>query len=374
MRRKLVLLLVGAVFPVLLLAGTASARQVRRWGSFFDGGSGSSFETALPTPLMEVEGVKTVDAGNAAIYILTEAGSVYAVGDGSAGELGNGNLESTITPVKVSIPEGDVVTGIGEADNAGYAVLSTGGALAWGENGNGNLCIDKPGKETLPTPVAIKGTVEVQGGAGHVIFRLANGHVMSCGENADGQLGIGETPKIARKPVEVPGLSEVVQISAGVTAAGALTRSGALYMWGRNKNGEVCDGTQASAFEPVKVLEHVTSFSEGGDVAGNGHTLALVGASHELYGCGANGSAEATPGVAGGHVLTPTTTGYHFAQAVASGGYSLGLNAAGEVFAWGNGEAGELGTGDGARQLSPVRVDSGATFISGTARDSADMH
>src|SRR5580692_9671142 len=63
-------------------------------------------------------------------------------------------------------------------------------------------------------------------------------------------------------------------------------------------------------------------------------------------------------------------------HAVASGAYSLGLNAAGEVFAWGDIEGDDLGMRGGEEAAEavtpPAKVDSEACEISATANVSLD--
>ena len=51
-------------------------------------------------------------------------------------------------------------------------------------------------------------------------------------------------------PVPVPGLSHVVQITAGNTSSGALDSAGNVYMWGYNRQGQIGVGYPADGLDP----------------------------------------------------------------------------------------------------------------------------
>jgi alpha-tubulin suppressor-like RCC1 family protein len=55
---------------------------------------------------------------------------------------------------------------------------------------------------------------------------------------------------------------------------------------------------------------------------------------------------------------------------LASGGTtSYAVSTTGDVYAWGQGWAGQIGNGSTATELSPVLVESGVSLISSTAED-----
>jgi alpha-tubulin suppressor-like RCC1 family protein len=60
-------------------------------------------------------------------------------------------------------------------------------------------------------------------------------------------------------------------------------------------------------------------------------------------------------------------------QIISSGEYALGLNANGEVYAWGSNHRDTLGTKEKIKMsLTPLLVDTGTLEISATAYDSSD--
>jgi alpha-tubulin suppressor-like RCC1 family protein len=356
-----------------LIATPSAGAQVVRWGTYFGGGEGGAFTQPLPAAVPGLEqDVVALTASNAANYALKD-GAVYAFGDGGDGELGDGSTKaSPTTPVKVSFPAGVSIVSIGEAKNAGFAIDSTGQGWAWGGGEQGDLCLGKPATRKVLVPEKVPGianAVAVEGGQDHVLWLLANGTVEACGTNEEGQLGVGEAVEKSVVPVKVPGLSGVVEISAGNVISAARDASGAVYMWGGNEAGQIGTGTESEGvFEPfhVPLPGPASEVSAGGDLGSNGHTLALVHG--EVYGWGADNSGQIGDGVKPDK-LTPVDTGLRFSAVVASGACSLGLSD-GELWSWGGNAGQALGTGAAGRQPDPALVASGVSMISATAMNS----
>jgi alpha-tubulin suppressor-like RCC1 family protein len=372
MRNRLHLVAVAFAFAALIATPAAGA-QVMRWGSYFGGGGeGGALTQSLPTAVPGLEGgVTALAASNAASYVL-KGGVVYAFGDGGGGELGNGTEKDSTTPVRVSFPAGVSIVAIGEARDAGFAVDSTGQGWAWGANAEGELCLGKPAPGKVLTPQKISGLTQaraVAGGDNHVLWLMADGTVEACGTNEHGELGIGEGPSKSAVPVMVPGLSNVVEVSAGDIFSAARESSGALYMWGFNEAGQIGDGEETEEVaEPfhVPLPGPASEVSCGGDIPPNGHTLALVGG--EVYGWGAD--REGQIGDRGrADKPSPVATGLRFSQMIASGAYSLGLSG-GELFAWGANFGKALGTGEPGGERIPTLVASGVSIVSATAENS----
>lgn len=84
-----------------------------------------------------------------------------------------------------------------------------------------------------------------------------SGSVAAFGSNDYGELGDGTTME-RHAPTAVPGLEDVISVAAGgFSFAGAhsvaLTGDGTVYVWGRNRHGELGDGTTTDRHAPVKV-------------------------------------------------------------------------------------------------------------------------
>ncbi len=352
------------------VAASAETASVMRWGSF-----GNPPAARTPTAVAGLTEVTTIDASNQSAYALESNGSVWAWGNNGAGELGNEAIEeSANTAVRVPLPAGVTIRAIGEAENVGIAIDTTGHAWAWGAGG-APVCLGAlRGRGKPPTEVPhISNAVAVQGGGHHTIWLLSDGTVVACGDNSYGQLGV---PGIegSGKPVQVPGLSEVVEISAAYRTSCARTASGAVYDWGANVDGQIGDGeTSKGVFSPyhVPLPGPASEVACGGNIPTDDFTLALV--EGQVYGWGADGRGQIGDDETT-NKLSPVATGLQFSQVVASGGTSYGLDASGDVWSWGSAFEGTLGTGETKDEPIPRLVDEGVVAISGTARDAIDLH
>ncbi len=342
---------------------------MRRFGSFFDGHGGNPFTLKTPAAVEGLENVTAIAASNGSAYALEGNGTVWAWGDGSKGELGNGGEADSATPVQVQFPKGTQIVAIGEAKDDGFAIDSTGQGWGWGLNEIGSLCMKGGRKRLLPAKVpGVTTATAVAGGENHTLWLLANGAVESCGTNAQGQLGVGSGTSRSNVAITVPGLLGIVEISAGERTSAARDSQGRVFMWGSNTTGAVGDGTGVNKYEPVFVMGGVSQVASGGDLAENPHSFALVAG--ELWGWGCDRSRQIGDGSTS-NKLSPVATGLHFTKVVASGMYSVGIDGEANVWAWGSGQG--YGTGAGTTKVTPpVIVDTGASMISGTAQDSLD--
>ena len=378
-RRGSPILLAGLVVVLTMALAAPASASLKRWGQYFGGGETQT--QTEPTLVTGLEHVRAIDAGNATSYALESNGLVYAWGNGRFGQLGNGVPVNSATPVRVSFPTGVSIVAIGEARDVGYAVDSTGQGWAWGNNGHGSLCLGNSAIRLRPEKVpGVTTATAVQGGENHVLWLLNNGTVESCGTNMQGQLGVGSAVQESNTPLAVPGITGIVRVSVGEHTSAALDASGRLFMWGGNETGAVGVGQKyRDVYTPMQVpfplgAGPVTDVSAGGDYGENDHTLALLGG--EMYGWGEDSrnqvGDESMSDGSGENKFEPAATGLHFAQVVAGGAHSLGLDASGNVWAWGGGYGFALGTGSSKATMAPVIVDTGVSAISATATNSID--
>lgn len=134
-----------------------------------------------------------------------------------------------------------------------YSMLSADGKLQmWGrqycgEFGNGNM-------NTSVTPVEVMNDVSSASCGGQTTAILKNKELYLCGRNDYGQIGDGTTEH-RYTPVKV--MDNVEKCVAGYGSTYAITSDGTLWAWGRNEHGELGDGTTADQHEPVRVMSGV---------------------------------------------------------------------------------------------------------------------
>jgi alpha-tubulin suppressor-like RCC1 family protein len=192
---------------------------------------------------------------------LAPNGNVWTWGSGSHGELGNGIAGGTYS-LPAQVPG---LTNIA-AISAGWfhilALQSNGVVWAWGNNSNGELGDGAPVNRASPVRVMnVSNIVAVSGGDGHSSALAADGTIWKWGLNDLGELGNGSTNTI---PNPVParilvdqsgtGFSNIVLMAARDYHNIAVKSDGSVWMWGANDQGQCGVGNTNSVWRPVQVV------------------------------------------------------------------------------------------------------------------------
>lgn len=224
-----------------------------------------------------------VAAGGYHSVALKQDGTVWAWGDNSRGQLGDGTVLARNRPVAVRQLDGISAIAAGEAHT--LALGSDGTVWAWGANDNGQLGDGSAVDRGIAAPVSrLGGVVAIAAGGGSSLALMQDGTVMSWGNNRSGQLGAGAPtpayqgpPQVAPAsrsvPGPIPGLDSVVAIAIGDNHALALKSDGSVWAWGSNysaQRGDLDPATLRSTPMRVGSLPPVTAIA-----AGNFHSLAL---------------------------------------------------------------------------------------------------
>jgi alpha-tubulin suppressor-like RCC1 family protein len=269
----------------------------------------------------------------------------------------------------------------------------------------------KSGSLTSATRVA---TFEITGalavGGAFTLALKADGTVWSWGANAFGQLGDPNLPAQQTTPAQIPGLSDIVAISAGNNHGLALKGDGTVWSWGRANEGQLGRSVPNPAqVGQVDVLTDVVGIAAGsidslaikrdGSVSiwgiiggypsgpvqvtglagvaqvavGNGHQLALKTDGENggtVWAWGQNYGGQLGDGTAVDRVAPVATAGLSSVLAVRAGvQHSLALKADGSVWGWGVNNAGDLGDGTGTPRSTPVLsqgLDSATDVVAGS--------
>lgn len=238
--------------------------------------------------------------------------------------------------------------------------------LGWGDNVYGHATGGSISFVVSPVQVSGLGDDVARATAGyyHSLAVTRSGAVWAWGHNIDGQLGDGTTTD-RTSPVPVPGLSCVIRVAVTYHASFALRGDGTVWSWGKNKRGQLGDGTVIARNAPVQVA-NITAGTQIAAGERNGYVLSPDGIvdswgdnSSGQLGFGNRDLASATmPGrVAGLSGITQISGG---------GFHALALRSDGTVAAWGRDTDGQLGDGAPvAEQDAPVTVSglSGITQV-----------
>ncbi|HVJ90183.1 MAG TPA: hypothetical protein VM580_10300, partial [Labilithrix sp.] len=204
-------------------------KTVKCWGTGRIANDGKSYSDAKPVPVAGLEQVEELAASGA-----------VACARGARGVVCWGTDDQTIgSPPKGAFKQ--VSTGFTHAcglDGAG--AVACWGSGDWGPGG----IFAKP---------AITGALQVVTGDRHGCV-LTKGHTVQCwGMNDASQLGTKSNMEPHKKPVTVPGVTNVVRLAAGEASTCALLRDGSVRCWGANGEGELGLGTRSPDERPSRV-------------------------------------------------------------------------------------------------------------------------
>ncbi len=334
----------------------------------------------VPTPVVGLSDATQISGGTAHTLVLHANGTVTSWGYNAHGQLGDGTTTESSSPVSPGLT--NVV-----AVDAGYehnlALLANGTVMAWGDNYSGELGVGGSdfaggGPEICGTgqcskvPVQVPGlsnVVAISAGYYFSLALLANGTVMGWGYDFHGQLGGGvgipSGCECVEHPVQVPGVSGAVAISSGEGDAMALLGSGAVMAWGENTNGQVGNGSFTEISPSCSCVGPVAVNGLPGPAqaiaAGSYHNLALVGGGiARTWGYNADGELGNGSENSSGCFCVPTAAAVlslSGIQSLAAGAhYSLALLGDGSVQSWGKNEHAALGDGTETARSIPGPV------------------
>jgi alpha-tubulin suppressor-like RCC1 family protein len=164
------------------------------WGNGSDGqlGDGMILDSPVPKAISMVDAAAAA-AGKAHTLAVAPLGSLAACGLNVSGQLGDGmNADNELVPA--AVPEfADVLT-VAASGNLSLGLAGDAGLWAWGQNFSGQLGLGD--NADRPTPTQVPGLPPVRAiaaGLAHTVVFDENGAVWAWGLNSFGQLGKGDS-------------------------------------------------------------------------------------------------------------------------------------------------------------------------------------
>jgi len=343
-----------------------SGAYVFHWGRQRDGQCGNKEQNELSWPRKLDTNIlfKTVRAAGTRTIGISSEGELYAWGTGHMGELGLAYQDAVFTPTKIEkVPEDVHWKQLACGYQYTIAVTDEGDVYSWGSNEFGQLglghtkMIDRPTK--IPTLSKI---TKICAAHNHVIALNTFGEIFTWGSNHCGQLG-----RINVENFAVPGqvLIETAtfrSVDCNDTACAAISNKGEIYVWGSGGNGKLGLGNTRSHPEPelVKEVKDIPFFQVS---LGTHHTLALT-ETRQIYAWGAGHHGELGTGNRR-RQLRPVALNSRekWATVLAGDEISFGITLTGALYVWGNCAGGLLGNGRKVGNLLvPTKLNSSIEF------------
>ncbi|XP_074531640.1 putative E3 ubiquitin-protein ligase HERC4 [Halichoeres trimaculatus] len=187
--------------------------------------------------------VRDVGCGHRHTVFLLEDGTVYTCGCNDLGQLGHD--KSRKKPEQVVALDAQIIMAVACGQSHTLAMNDKGQVFSWGFGSDGQLGLNNF-DECVRVPRNIKTLSDIQVaqvacGYWHSLALSRGGQVFSWGQNRFGQLGLGINGQSICSPQIIQSLHGVpfAQLSAGGAHSFALTLSGAVFGWGRNKFGQL---------------------------------------------------------------------------------------------------------------------------------------
>jgi alpha-tubulin suppressor-like RCC1 family protein len=221
----------------------------------------TQFLTPVQVPISHVTLISSA-SGHA---LFESAGTLYACGGNSLGELGDGHTGAHTGPIAVTGLTGQTVIGVYSSSEDAYALTASGALYAWGGNAQDELCngshvadsdvpVQVPFTDSSPvTEVTAGGSLDTNGS---LLVGLADGTFWACGSDTFGQLGDGGSTNQAL-PIQVnpPAGVTYKEIAMSGATAYAVDTNGNVWAWGWDVQGQVGNGVKENAvLTPLEVL------------------------------------------------------------------------------------------------------------------------
>ncbi len=258
--------------------------RVFQWGNNFSGQAGdgtSSSNGAVRKQPRQVPGLANIAALAAADDSFVAAGrdaQLSGWGYNESGALGvtarttRGGPPLAVQPVPTGLGEMVALASLDINDNVQFGVLRSGGVAGWGSNrgshaGCGQVSVSTP---VITAPRLVTGVgpiVAAAGGTAHALFVGADGAVLGCGANANGQLGDNSTadtttakPGPLRTSLTVPAAA----VGAGRNTSAAVGTDGSVWVWGQAGNGLAGDDGAVAGNSGLQFLTPRAVVAESG--------------------------------------------------------------------------------------------------------------
>jgi alpha-tubulin suppressor-like RCC1 family protein len=355
-------------------AGAALKTDGTLWTWGASGLNGTTSVRLSPTQLTTNSDYTAIGAaGGSGLAVRGTVPNIVVYGHSSALNgvplLDNTNLASVPNEREV----GAVTLVSGASDNLAYAVID-GVPVSWGIYSSAfgrNVRVDS---RLLPT-IQVASNVELgrwarlsisyapdTNGVLQTALGIRDGELWTRGDNVNFMSGLGVGSGKNYRWTKVSTLTGWTEVATGNNHAAAI-RSGRLYTWGANADGQLGQGDTTTRTTPTQVGTDTDWVAVS---AGQFFTVAIK-ADGTMWSCGSNSAGRTGQGTTSGNTTSFTRIGaatnwvrvFCMRHGGTTGAAAFAINSNGDLWAWGNNSSSVLGDGTTTQRTSPVLIDSG---------------
>ncbi|XP_059219767.1 probable E3 ubiquitin-protein ligase HERC4 isoform X2 [Stomoxys calcitrans] len=272
-----------------------SSGKVYSCGSNDNGQLGHELPTKRPQLIEELDNyiITNVSCGARHSLALSEWGQIFSWGHNDYGQLGLANGQDLVAQPKiVRNLVSKTVLQIACGNNHSLALTSCGELYSWGSNIYGQLGVGSPGDvvhSNVPRLITALNGIPIAFiacGGNHAFVISKSGAVFGWGRNDCGQLGLNDCANRCY-PTQLKTLRSlcVRYITCGDEFSVFLTNDGGVFTCGSGRYGQLGHGSNGNEVLPRMVVELMGS-TVTQIACGTRHTLALVPSRGRVYGFG----------------------------------------------------------------------------------------
>jgi alpha-tubulin suppressor-like RCC1 family protein len=224
------------------------------WGVEHNGEFGNgkkSWNFGVPTQIgTDTDWVK-VSAGGGHTLAIKADGSLWAWGENTFGQVGDGTTIGKFVPTRIGTDTDWVIIGSGRYHS--MAMKTDGSLWGWGHDGSGELGDGDFHEKHIPTRIGIDTDwVSMNAGGDNSFAIKADGSLWGWGYNDHGEVGDGTEDQNRHIPTRIgTDIDWVTTFTTSHTVA--IGADGSLWTWGWNYSGEIGDGTTTNKLFPTRI-------------------------------------------------------------------------------------------------------------------------
>ena len=291
---------------------------------------------------------------------IDSAGTLWAWGSGVHGELGNGSITGTSSPVAIA-------STLSWADiSAGYyisaGIKSDGTLWTWGDNSQGALGLTSTGLVSSPVQIGTSTSwkkVSASSYNGETIYAEQNQHLSMfvAGSNTNNALG-NPGPVTQLTPIQLQNSNTWSSISVGNLYGMAVDSSGALWGWGTGTSGQLGNGSNVVESSPVQV----GTLTQWSQVSCGYATVSAIKRDGSLWGWGASPNGQLPNGGVGTNSPVQIGALTTWKQSSQGANHGAAVTTDLSLWAWGLNNYGQLGQSNTINYSSPVQLGIGSLW------------
>ena len=339
----------------LILSNTG---QVFAFGNNNQGqlGLGNNGNRNTPTVIPNLNNIIQVSVGFEFSLILSNEGQVYAFGINTTGQLGLRDYKNRNNPTLIENLPAIIQISAGKFHSL---ILSKDGqAYSFGHGESGQLGLRNENSINIPTLIRLNDNIiQVSAGVNHSLVLVKDGYVYAFGRNNGnlgfqvhngnaGQLGLGDNLNRSW-PDKIPGLNNIVQVSAGNSYSLVLTNEGKVLTFGYNEQGQLGLGDHDGRNNPT-LIENLSNIIQ---ISAGGYRSLVLSDKGQMYAFGrpyAQFDFDSRPRI--------IPNSHNIIQLSYGNNYALILDIDGQVYGFGYNDKYQLGLGDTEFKEVPTKI------------------